>query len=504
MTTGQRHGRAAALGFAVLIAASLLARDAASTDRMAGTKPAENVQGTVLRVGVQAAPAISLPAETHGRTWTHAHGGRVEVVRIPFEHLYDRLMAGLTGTDAPFDVIFHAPGWAADFAPYLREMPARIAEDESFDDIHPVFRDRLMRWDGRWVSVTVDGDVFSGYYRRDLFEDPINRRAFARRYGRPLMPPTTWAQYRTIAAFFTGRTGPDGQPVYGTSEPFARGGQEVWTVFARAAAYTNPPGVAGAQFFDPDTMTPRINTPGWVRAVREYRDIAAFSPPDALRNGITESRRAFLDGHTAMALDWGDTGTMAENPKHSRVAGCVGYFVLPGSDEVWNADTDAWQPIPNGRRVPFLAFGGWVAAVPRNAPNPDAAWDYILWFSNVRNSMADVLDGRTGVNPYRYSHFVEVDAWMRVLPPRAAADYIRVIRSSLDSPHAALDLRLPGFQAYMDSFETELTRILAGEVPVQEGLDAAAARWEAITDRHGRAAQRAHYRASMGLAPAAP
>jgi len=457
-----------------------------------------------LRIGVQDASAIGLPAEEHGRTWAEARHAQVSVVRVPFGDLYDRLLAGMTGAAEPFDVVFYAPAWAGDFAPYLREVPAWVAEDESFDDIHPTFRDRLMKWDGRWLSVTVDGDLFSGYYRRDLFDDPDNRRAFAERYGTELMPPATWAQYRDIAEFFTGRRGPDGQPLYGTAEAFARGGQQVWTVFARAAAYTNPPGVTGAQFFDPLTMAPQINNPGWVRAVQDYVDILPFCPPEALTFGIAGSRQAFIDGRTAMTLDWGDTGPMAEDPARSHVMDKVGYFVLPGATEAWDGRSHAWEAVPNGRRVPFLAFGGWVAAVPLNAPHPDAAWDYIMWFSSVANSLEDVLDGRTGVNPYRYSHFVEIDAWMRVFPSRAAADYLRVIRSSLDSPHAALDLRLPGFNEYVVAFEDQLSEVLTHRVATQTALDMVAEAWDSITDHYGRAAQRALYRTSMGLDPTLP
>jgi len=458
-----------------------------------------DTSGLELRVGVQDASAIGLPAEAHGRTWAADHEATVTVDRIPFGQLYDRLMASLTGAAAPFDVIFYAPAWAGDFAPFLSEVPARVAEDESFDDIHPTFRDRLMNWDGRWLSVTIDGDLFSGYYRRDLFEDPAHRKAFQARYGRELMPPATWSQYRDIAAFFTGRTDAEGRVLYGTSEAFARGGQQVWTVFARAAAYTNPPGVVGTQFFDPDTMAPQINNPGWVRAVQEYVDIVPFCPPEALEYGIVGSRQAFIDGRTAMTLDWGDTGPMAEDPNRSQVAGKVGFFVLPGSTDVWDIRTQSWMQVPSARRVPFLAFGGWVAAVPKNAPHPQAAWDYIMWFSSVENSLEDVLDGRTGINPYRYSHFLEIDAWMRVFPPAAAADYLRVIRASLDSPHAALDLRLPGFNEYIEAFEEQLSRILTHEVDVQAGLDQVAAEWDAMTNRRGRAAQRDLYRTSMGL-----
>lgn len=455
--------------------------------------------GVTLRVGVQDASAIGTPAEAHGRSWAERHHAGVNVLRYPFGELYARLKAGMTGESAPFDVVFYAPAWAGDFAPYLSELPPEVAEDESFDDIHPTFRDRLMKWNGRWLSVTVDGDLFSGYFRRDLFEDPVHRAGFLQRYGYDLAPPASWRQYRDIAAFFTGRTDRHGRSIYGTSEAFARGGQQFWTAFARAAAYTNPPNVTGGQFFDPETMVPQVNNPGWVRAIEEYAEILKYCPPDAAGYGIAESRRAFIEGRTAMTLDWGDTGPMAENAQISVVVDQIGYFVLPGSAEVWNERDHTWLELPQPHRVPFLAFGGWVAAVPRNAPHPAAAWDYIMWYASVANSLRDVVDGSSGVNPYRYSHFGEIDAWTRVFSRRAAADYLQVIKASLDSPHAALDLRVPGFNEYTEAFEGQLTEVLSGRVSAKVGLDAVAVAWDAITNRRGREAQRRLYRASMGL-----
>lgn len=324
--------------------------------------------GVTIRVAVQDASAIGGPAEIHARSWEQRTGGKVEVVRIPFVDLFEASMNSLTSDQPTFDVLLHASGWTADFFPYLSELPEALRDDESFDDIHPTYRDRLMTWDGKWIAVAVDGDLFSGYYRKDLFEDETNRAAFRERYGYDLAPPDTWQQYRDIAEFFT-RIQPDGTPLYGTSEAFARGGQQIWTLFSRAAAYTNHPEFPGAQFFDPDTMDAMIDNPGWLQAVREYAAIREFCPPDALSYGIVKAREAFLSGRTAMTLDWGDTGQLSGQASDSRVSGQVGYFVLPGSTRVFNARTWLWDQRERVRKVPFLAFGGWVASVPENSRN---------------------------------------------------------------------------------------------------------------------------------------
>ena len=455
--------------------------------------------GTNITIGVQNADAIGGPAMVHAETWAQRTGARAQVERLDFGRLFADYMASLKSTEPVYDVLFFPSAWAADFYPYLDEMPEVLRENDAFDDIHPSYRERLMTLDGKWIAATIDGDLFSGYYRKDLFRDPANQTEFRERYGYELFPPDTWEQYRDIAEFFNGRRLGDGRLIYGTAEAFARNGQQFWTLFSRASAYTNHPEFRGAQFFDPDTMRAQINNPGWLRAVREYKDIVRLSPPDALSYGIVEARGAFMNGLTAMVLDWGDTATNAADPAHSKIAGKVGYFVLPGTRQIWNSRFWEWEETESIYKAPFLAFGGWLAGVPKNSRHKTAAWDYIMWFSSPENSLHDVVTSGTGVNPYRFTHFTSIDAWTQALSMSSASEYLEVVRASLDSPHVAMDLRIPGFYRYTEALEDELTRILHGESEVDAAMDRVASAWEDITGDLGREQQLADYRATMGL-----
>ncbi len=460
---------------------------------------AKDFTGVRIKIGVQNARAIGSPAEVHADTWEKNTGGVALVLKSEFGQLFVEYMASLKAPDPVYDVLLFPSAWAADFYPYLMELPSDLRENEAFDDIHPIYRERLMTWDGKWIAVTVDGDLFSGYYRKDLFEDPRNQADFRRRYGYELFPPDTWRQYRDIAEFFTGRRLRDGSRMYGTAEAFARNGQQFWTLFSRASAYTNHPNHPGAQFFDPDTMRAQVNNPGWLRAVQEYKEMLKFSPPNADTYGIVEARNAFLSGRTAMALDWGDTAQIATDPNHSEISGKVGYFVLPGTKKIWNGRFWEWNETESVHKVPFLAFGGWIAGVPKNSRNPQAAWDYIMWFSNPENSLRDVVTSGTGINPYRFTHFTNIDAWTQALSITAASEYLDVVRTSLDSQNVALDLRIPGFYRYTEALEKELSGILRGETSNKEAMDRVALEWERITNDLGREKQLAVYRAAMNL-----
>lgn len=200
-----------------------------------------------------------------------------------------------------------------------------------------------------------------------------------------------------------------------------------------------------------------------------------------------------------MALDWTDIGPLAAGPQSALGAEQVGFFALPGTRETWSPARGAWERSAEVWKVPYLAFGGWVAAVPAGSPNLDAAWDYVSWLASPSGSGRDVLDGSSGINPYRHSHISDPAAWAPVLSAAAATAYLRVIREGLEAPLIAYDLRLPGTQAYLDALDRQIGRALNGEATPEEALRTAAAEWDFLTDRLGRGAQRRHYRSAMGL-----
>jgi len=137
--------------------------------------------------------------------------------------------------------------------------------------------------------------------------------------------------------------------------------------------------------------------------------------------------------------------------------------------------------------------------VPAASPHQDQAWSFLAWYGSPEHSAVDVLDGTSGINPYRHSQLDDPGPWQRLLGNDVAADYLAVLNSSLSSPALARDLRLPGYRAYISALEDQLDRVMAGEVSPAEGLHAAARSWETLTDRLGRDSQRRHYRQAMGL-----
>ena len=201
----------------------------------------------------------------------------------------------MTGSDATFDLVSFAPAWLPDFVTYLSEMPKEMQSGKDWDDVEPAYRERLMVWEGKIYSQSMDGDVHTYTYRTDLFSDPKEKDAFKAKYGYDLAPPKTWKQYLDIAEFFQR---PD-KGLWGTAEAFRRGGQQFWFFFSHAAAYTNNPNYPGAMFFDPETMDAQINNPGWVKGLEEYIRASKLGPPNALNFSFGEVNAAVAGGQVA-------------------------------------------------------------------------------------------------------------------------------------------------------------------------------------------------------------
>ncbi len=450
--------------------------------------------GVTLPVGSQVGPYIASAMKQGGDSWTKKTCGKVNIVEFPFGELYPKYVTAFAAGEDAFDVITFAPAWTPDLAPFLSDMPAKMRQTEAWMDIHPTYRDRLMMWEGKHKSQTIDGDLHTMHYRIDLFENPAEQAAFKQKYGRDLLVPRTWEEYYEVAEFFHR---PE-KGIYGTTEAFARGGQQFWFFFTHAASYTNHPDNPGAMFFDPETMDAQVNNPGWVRALEDYKRSLALAPPGALNFSSGDTRQQFAGGKTSMNFDWGDTGTVGTDKSQSQIAGSVGSDLTPGSFEIWNHKTKKWDRFTRVVRSPFMAFNGWQAAVPATSKNTEAAWHYVETTTNVENSGIQVITGGSGVNPYRYSHF-DSAVWEKKMSPREAREYLVAQRDSLGADNVALDMRLPFYFDYTEVLEIELTKALAGQASPQEALDSVAQQWNELTDQFGRDKQLAAYRASMGL-----
>ena len=471
---------------------------------LASTLQVVVAQQSGIRVITRDGKPIAGPALRYGASFMKREATTVGIEQLSFDRLYDEIMIGFVTGQHFADVLLIPSAWLPDFAPYLDAVPDDLIASEVVGDIHPTYRDALMRWQNQWMALTIDGDLQMGIYRRDLFQDPDNRLAYRERYGRDLEPPETWVHYHQIAEFFNGRFDNQGKRITGTLESYAKGGQRLWYLFSHAAAYANHPDYPGGMFFDPQSMKPSITSPAWKRALREYLDLSEIIGSDTASLDSHQVRSRFSRGEAAMAIDWTDIGVLAAGQESSVAPEDIGFFILPGSQQVWNPETAGWDWLEAPRNVPFLAFGGWIGAVAKTSSSPQKAWSYLAWFASPEHSIRDVTDGTSGINPYRLSHLENDLPWHELMGKPLADEYLSVLRQSLLSPSTIPDLRIPGYRAYMAALDEQIERIVQNEISIDVALKNASVHWEQITDRLGRNSQRTHYRAAMGLPGIAP
>lgn len=455
-----------------------------------------NYKGKTLTIVTQTGPYIASALVQAGKSWKKKTCGDIKVVEYPWSELYPKIVTTLTSGSSNMDMFTFAPAWAPDFMPFLNEMPAEHRKGDVWNDVAEIYREQLMVWNGKVLSQTMDGDTHTYSYRIDLFEDPKHQKAFKAKYGYKLMVPDTWKKYLDIAEYFNN----DVPGIAGTTEAFRRGGQSFWFFFSHAAAYAHHPDMPGSMFFDPDTMDAQINNPGWVRALEEYIRASKLAPAGALNYASGDARTAFTAGKAPQAFGWADDAILGASGEESVIPnGKVGSGPLPGSDEIWNYKTKKWDKFKKPVQTSFMAFGGWQIAVPQAGKQKQMAWEFSKHLSSPEVSQLAAITAGTGVNPYRISHTTNMKSWRKIFTEREAKEYLDSQKAALESPNVALDMRLNGYFSYTEVLEIELSRALNGEVSAKEALDRVAKEWNKLTDQFGRDAQKAAYRASMGL-----
>ena len=224
------------------------------------------------------------------------------------------------------------------------------------------------------------------------------------------------------------------------------------------------------------------------------------APPDQINADLLKNLDNFLAGTGTMCHWWADVGSNVYTSDSSIVQDKVGCSILPGSPDVYNWETKAWDTLPEINFAPYLAFLGWGLYVTKAGEErgvSEAAWDLVSHLTGKDISLWMMLYP-SGMNPYRQSHFNAADWTIAGYPEAFAQQYLSSIQDSYNHANRIVDLRIPGQGEYWIAAEDAWTRAVAGEIEPQAALDDAAAKWNEITDRLDRTNQQTLYQASLG------
>jgi len=433
------------------------------------------------------------------KPWEAYTGAKINWIDLAQADYNPRLQQSIATGTVDFDIIEMGAPFEGDTAGQglLDPMPDWVAQQIEADDLVAYLKPPVGTWDGKTYRITIDGDCHTLAYRKDYFGDGSIT-------GLAEMPKH-WDEVNAMSIALMGKTDPlTGQPAYGFLDPLKGwGGFGFYFLEDRATAYVKHPSDP-AWLFDPDTMKPRVNNPGWVQAIQDVMDLikANAYPPDQINAdpGATAFQQ-FLAGTGAALTWWGDVGSNARTSDTSVVGEVVGFDINPGAKRVYNHAAGAWEETENF--APNLAYLGWGIYVTNRVSGDEkkrkAAWsaaahlggkDISLWMAAYPS----------GFQPYRNSHF-NFDEWEAAGYDRAfIEDYLGSNRDSYNHPNAAIEPRIPGIFQYYSVAEDELAKGFAGQyASAQETADAIAAAWEKITDQIGRENQIKLYKASLGM-----
>lgn len=445
---------------------------------------AKDYSGRTLNIITHAIPVIGEPTALHAQQFQELTGATVNVVHVPFGDLFQRIMIPFQTGQAAYDVLFYASLWLGDFNPYLAEVPAAHQEVSGMQAVTPTYRG-VATWNGKMLNYTMDGDRHYLKYRADVFENPEMQALFKARTGRELTVPATWEEYNEVAAVFNNMDWDgDGAPNFGTAEVTKRDDLMFSAFISRAAPFAKHPEVGGGFFFDLQTMEPLINTPGWVRGLELFVAAQASMPPGGTSFGLGDEIFSFGGGQTLMSYSWDDAFIQAMQ-EDSAIRNKVAAAPLPGAREVWNRETGQWDTFDPPNTAPYVTWG-WTSAVASGSQNQDLAFDYLCFFANEANTLADLQIGRFGVNPYREAHFDPAFYTTQLgWDADVAQTYTDTLRAIDAGQNQVFDLRVPGVGEFMSSLAAGVARAQSGEATAQEALDGVAAEWTAIVERIG-------------------
>ena len=433
------------------------------------------------------------------KPWEAYTGAKINWIDLAQADYNARLQQSIATGTVDFDITEMGAPFEGDTAGkgLLDEMPDWVATQIDSKDLVGYLQPPVGTWNGKTYRVNLDGDTHTFAYRKDYFgEGSIS--------GQPV--PTHWEEIATLPAALAGKNDPiTGTQAYGFLDPlkYQWGGFGFYFLGDRAAAYAKHPDDP-AWLFDPETMKPRVNNPGWVQAIQDVLDLVKANayPPDQLNaDPNTTAFSQFLGGTGAALCWWGDVGSNARTSDTSVVGDVVGFSINPGANKVYNSKTAAWEEKENF--APNLAYLGWGVYVTSRVSGDEkkrkAAWsaaahlggkDISLWMAAYPS----------GFQPYRNSQF-QYDEWVAAGYDRDfVEDYLGSNLDSYNHPNGAIEPRIPGIFQYYSIAEDELVKGINGQyASAQETADAIAAAWEKITDQIGRDDQIKLYKASLGM-----
>ena len=331
-----RHTKAGVLAMGIaLVASTALAGSAVGQDEK------------TIYVSVVGNPQMEDIAQLTPELFTAETGINVEYTILEEQTLREIVTRDVGAGGQQFDVVmigmFEAPqfgrnGWLVDLNQYAMDDAEYMV-----DDIIPAVRDGLS-YDGGLYAAPFYAESSFVMYRQDLLEAA----------GQTMPEAPTWDELAEIARAV------DSDEVAG----ICLRGKPGWGDLG--AAFTTVLNTFGGTWWlagENDTIgAAQIDQPEFKEALQFYVDLVNDAGEDDASNAsFNECLNLYLEGKVAMWYDATVAASLLE-ANDSPVKGLNGYALAPTKV----TDTSGW-------------LWAWALAIPENAPDKDAAWEYLSW-----------------------------------------------------------------------------------------------------------------------------
>ncbi|WP_418262420.1 extracellular solute-binding protein [Flavobacterium faecale] len=238
----------------------------------------------------------------------------------------------------------------------------------------------LQQIDGKTFGLPFHDGPECLIYRKDLFENTIEKENFQKQFGYELHPPKTWEQFTQIATFFNR---PD-ENLYGCVFANYPDGHNMVFDFC-LQLWTRRGSLLNAQ------NRISINHPEAVQALDYYRKIVnnpETTHPKSKQFDSVEAGMAFAKGEAALTINWFGFASMCEVIKESKVKGKVDITYLPHDRHCNTASLNVY----------------WLYTIGTGSKHQQLAYDFLRFAITPESDALLTQEGGIGCRKSTWNH----------------------------------------------------------------------------------------------------
>ncbi len=371
-------------------------------------------------------------------------GVHINIAEFPYANLFEKELVDLNAKTGAYDLIMLDDPWfprfaSADVLTDLKPFYEKRGQAGPDDDFVPnsLSLCRHPYQTGALYALPYVGNSQLFFYRKDVFQKHA------------LKEPATWDEVLAATKIIHEREAagaPGGGKMYGYVMRAAQGNAAVADFMPIFWAF-------GAEMFDASGK-PTVNSAEGIAALKFMLELGKYAPPGYASFNADDVSAHLLQGTAAMSINWPAWISSFSDPAKSKVTGQMAFTVMPGAKNPGRAE-----------------IGNWLIAIPRDAKNAEAAFDFLVWATSREQMKQSAARGNP---PTRKSIFNDAEM---VAKFSAYPSQLRSLDNSRPRP------RTPLWNEIENSFGIFLSKANSGELSAEDAMNQANAEIVKIIER---------------------